>query len=61
MDLYLQPPDQMLLSVCVCGGGGCALVNPTLWGQNVPTMSQILVLVGTFLVPMHEETAINFF
>ncbi len=35
-------------------------VNPTLWGQNVPTtmaISKILVRVGTFFGP-HEETSL---
>ncbi len=41
--------------VCVC-----VVVNPMLWGQNVPTkmaISKILVLVGTFFGP-HEETSL---
>ncbi len=45
-------------SVCVCV---CVVqVNPTLWGQNVPTtmaISKILVRVGTFFGP-HEETSL---
>ncbi len=42
--------------VCVC----VVQVNPTLWGQNVPTrmaISKILVRVGTFFGP-HEETSL---
>ncbi len=51
----MQYAISIYLSVCVCG-----LVNPTLWGQNVPTrmaISEILVRVGTFFGP-HEETSL---
>jgi len=39
--------------VCVC----VVQINPTLRGQNIPTkmaISEILLLVGTFLVPMRN-------
>ncbi len=47
-------------SVCVCARVCVVQVNPTLWGQNVPTrmaISKILVRVGTFFGP-HEETSL---
>jgi len=50
-------PHPLCVCVCVCV---CVVqVNPTLWGQNVPTkiaISKILVQVGIFFGPQQENS-----
>ncbi len=58
--IVIRRPNLCFVCVCVCVCVCVVQVNPTLWGQNVPTrmaISKILVRVGTFFGP-HEETSL---